>query len=403
MAATAHAQIQVYASLPRILALGADLNLETENWHWVLCLTLPLETLDVLEFSPRPYKWIRYAIGIVIGAEGDLSSSSDMLNIVNYDAGLPTESTTLYYCTSDEEKRRMFPVACKMSCTSTTSSVATSRRTRFRFSTADRDGNRCVLTEVDESICDAVHLLAHNKGDTQRRQYISTYTECRSRDPAGDDIIRNIDSTRNGLFLNKLIHVNMGKHVAFLPTPNFAMDTPDVDPTAPPGQKRCTAHLFEPSKPSLLGGMGPPPSGSPLRISDSPDWPPAILFDAVYASAVLHHFGTQALKDKVTTTWTDTFYPGAVMDRAHVELKLITDAQDVISERSQKQAEERQARYDSRAVPDTFDMLLALPYILVPRNELQVMLREANEKAAAAERRRVQEKVDIWNRRVIAS
>lgn len=78
------------------MALGAELNLNADNWHWVLCLTLPLKTLDVLQFSPRPYKWIRYAIGIVVGAVGDLSSSSDSLNIVDYNAGLPAESVALY-------------------------------------------------------------------------------------------------------------------------------------------------------------------------------------------------------------------------------------------------------------------------------------------------------------------
>ena len=41
-------------------------------------------------------------------------------------------------------------------------------------------------------------------------------------------------------------------------------------------------------------------------------------------------------------------------------------------------------------------MLMILPYILVPRNELKMMLREAKEKAEAAEQRRVQEKVGTW-------
>ena len=55
------------------MALGADLNLDANDWNWVLCLTLPLETVDVLQFSPRPYaEWIRYAIGTIIGAGGDL-------------------------------------------------------------------------------------------------------------------------------------------------------------------------------------------------------------------------------------------------------------------------------------------------------------------------------------------
>ena len=49
------------------------------------------------------------------------------------------------------------------------------------------------------------------------------------------------------------------------------------------------------------------------RISDTPQWPPAILFDAVYAGALLHHFGTQELKDTLATTWRDVFNPHGTM------------------------------------------------------------------------------------------
>ncbi|KAF8063519.1 hypothetical protein FPV67DRAFT_1782997 [Lyophyllum atratum] len=378
-------EIQVYAPFPRIVAPGADLNLDPDNWHWVHCLTLPLEILDVLQFSPRPYKWIRYATGTVVGAEGDLSSSPDTLNIVNYNAGLPTESRSLYYHTSSDEKRRMFPVDPNIGRTNITSSVATTRRAQFRSDAALRDGNRCVFTDWRHDYCDAVHLLAHSKGDA----YITTYTQHRSRDPSGGDLVQDIDSVRNGLFLNKLTQVGVGKDVAFLPTPNFAMDTSDVDPTAPAGEKRCTAHLFEPVEP-----FSAPPFSRPVRISDTPDWPPAILFEAVYASTILHQFGTQTLKDVLVATWIDTFDPGGVVDQAHAEQDSITYAQALAKQRAQ-------ARHDARAGPDTFDMLLALPYILVPRNERQAMFREAKEKAAAEEQRRVQEKVDTWSRQVI--
>ena len=161
-----NAEVQVYASFPRVVALGADLNLDADNWHWVFCLTLPLEIFNVLHFSPRPYKWIRYAVGIVVGAEGHLSSNSEFLKIVDYNAGLPTESTVLYYYTDDDERQRMFPVDPKTVRTKVTSSITTFRRSRFRSDLADRDGNRCVLTEMDALSCDAVHLLPKSKGDT---------------------------------------------------------------------------------------------------------------------------------------------------------------------------------------------------------------------------------------------
>ena len=239
MAVTANTEVKVYASFPRVVALGADLNLDADNWHWVLCLTLPLEILNVLHFSPRPYKWIRYAVGIVVGAEGHLSSNSEFLKIVDYNAGLPTKSTVLYYYTDDDERQRMSPVDPKTVRTKVTSSITTFRSSRFRSDLADRDGNRCVLTEMDALSCDAVHLLPKSKGDTvcllllsfhrcspsQWRQYISIYTERRSRDPAGGDLIQDIDNVRNGLFLNKLTHVGVGEDVAFLPVRSTCIQT----------------------------------------------------------------------------------------------------------------------------------------------------------------------------------
>jgi hypothetical protein len=106
-------------------------------------------------------------------------------------------------------------------------------------------------------------------------------------------------------------------------------------------------------------------------------WPPAIPFDAIYAGAVLHHFGTQRLEDEVTGTWKSVFYPDGVVTAAHTS-----------------------ARREARSTPDTFDMLMALPYIMVPRNELQATLRESEAKAEAAEQRRVHDKVDTWMKQI---
>jgi hypothetical protein len=52
------------------------------------------------------------------------------------------------------------------------------------------------------------------------------------------------------------------------------------------------------------------------------------------------------------------------------------------------------ACYNDNHNPDNFDMLMTLPYIMVPQNELQVMLRETREKAEAEEQRCVKERVD---------
>jgi hypothetical protein len=91
------------------------------------------------------------------------------------------------------------------------------------------------------------------------------------------------------------------------------MSTTDIDPSAPPTEKRCTTHLFLSSTeltPFLKAALNP---GSQLQVFNTSQYPPAILFDATYASAILYHFGTQALKDHITKTWKDIAYTGQVM------------------------------------------------------------------------------------------
>ncbi|SRR6266702_771176 len=159
-------RINVYASLPQNVVLGAGHSLRRTNWRWVHCLSLSLEELNTLRLSQRPYKWIRYATGVVVGAEGFLSTSCDSHDVVDYEAAsLLAESADLYYHTSEGERQRVFPVDPHILRTQITSSVPTTRREAFRDEVAERDGGRCVLTEADAVDCDAVHLLAHSKDD----------------------------------------------------------------------------------------------------------------------------------------------------------------------------------------------------------------------------------------------
>jgi len=141
-------------------------------------------------------------------------------------------------------------------------------------------------------------------------------------------------------------------------TPNFAMDTSDIDPTAPPAETRCTAHLFEPDERSYLGDQSLPLC-SPLRISDNPTlWPPAILFDAVYAGAVLRHFGLQTLKDEVTKTWKNTFYPGGITSVAEAERKSTRDKRAASEKEKKDHDRARDTRHITRSGPDIFFTML---------------------------------------------
>jgi len=166
------------------------------------------------------------------------------------------------------------------------------------------------------------------------------------------------------------------------------MDTTDIDPIAPPQEERCTAQTFQlhPDPDALSSTLR---SGAPLRMSHTPDWPPAILFDAVYASAVLYNFGTQEVKDALTKVWKDSFYPGGIMTGADADHKVIIDEQAL---------DNAQEHYEADHGPDTFDMLLALPYVLVS----PATLRAAKDNAEAAEQRRVRDKVNAWRSQVTA-
>jgi hypothetical protein len=101
------------------------------------------------------------------------------------------------------------------------------------------------------------------------------------------------------------------------------------------------------------------------------------------------------LKDHITTTWKDIFYPDGVATTVHADYKAIADERARTVE-TENQAQDRQARYEARGVPDTFDMLMALPYIMVPQEHLKATIRKTQEKADAAEQRRVQERVETW-------
>lgn len=171
------------------------------------------------------------------------------------------------------------------------------------------------------------------------------------------------------------------------------MNTDDVDPAALPGEKRYTANLFEPSRPTYLGLNTP--SGTPLRISHTDDWPPSILFDAVYAGVVLRYFGTQTLKDVLTATWMDT---GGIVDQALGGHEAVANRRSLAAQRKQIRAQERD---DAPRGPDIFDMLRSLPYVLAPPEQLRTIFRQAEEEAEAEEKRRVQDQVDAWNRDVV--
>ena len=110
---TTDPQINVHVSLPRAVESGGSTDVNPSNWRWIHCLTLLLQTvqtLNTLHASQKPYKWIRYAIGVVTGAEGIFCTSPDLQTVVDDNADLPADSVDRYYHTGVEERERTFPI-----------------------------------------------------------------------------------------------------------------------------------------------------------------------------------------------------------------------------------------------------------------------------------------------------
>ncbi|KAI0294650.1 hypothetical protein B0F90DRAFT_1755259 [Multifurca ochricompacta] len=381
--------INVYASL--LKKPGSNIDPGPSDQNWILALRIPTNKVPF-----RCYKWVLFAISVVTGAQGTLSTRPYTLHPVDFTGGLPTENVSLYYHISEEEKQRMLPIdpEPRLINTNVTSSVATTRQQYFHDSLVLRDGS-CVLTGCSKLLCDGAHLISHCKGD----MYIKNLTRRRSRGDDHVDIVETIDDTRNGILLNKLTHLVLGKDVAFIVTPNYGMTTEDVDPDESPESPRCTAHFFSPESKVLVGRNNQAiDTGSALQISDSADWPPTILFDAVYASVVLHHFGTNDFKDALSKfTFTKDTYP-----RGETELKEMKNEQASEAERRQKQEEEQDACQEARrgrrgeTREDLLDMLLFVPFANMIPEQLREEVRKAEEKAQAAEQTALVEKVNDW-------
>ncbi|KAF8901841.1 hypothetical protein CPB84DRAFT_906918 [Gymnopilus junonius] len=256
--------IIVYVPLPSAVVQGQDLDIEQQNWQWAHCFTFPILCLTSYgSLSVKPFKWLRYAIGSAVGAQGHLSRTDNPLDVIDYNAAFPTNSLELYYHLADDERRRLFPADPKLldPKARSNSTAVTTRRAGLRTEVIRRD-QTCVMTGLPRDCCDTVHLIAHSKGDGVCililfwssliifwRQYITMYTRRRSRSPNADDIVTDIDSCKNAILLSKSLHTEIGKTVGFLPVPNFAMDVADVHPSLAggAGEKRMSPIRFSKS------------------------------------------------------------------------------------------------------------------------------------------------------------
>ena len=170
------------------------------------------------------------------------------------------------------------------------------------------------------------------------------------------------------------------------------MDTTDVDSNADRAQERFTSHLFD-----LAFEPGTGPSGSAVRVpSDMSVWPPAALFDAVYASAVVYHFGCTLTE--ILEKWGDVFYPDQT-DAGHIDDKRRRDQADADEENPSGQKAARRRRHERRGIHDAVDphdVVMMYRFLAMEPEKVRAYVEGCEEMAAAGERKGLEEKVNSW-------
>ncbi|KZT04831.1 uncharacterized protein LAESUDRAFT_750971 [Laetiporus sulphureus 93-53] len=270
------------------------------------CLQIP--KTHITNFCRKPYKWIRFITGAVAGAAGMLKWKDG--EEVDYNAELTPGDTDIYFFIDSAERARAFSVDPDLANAYVTSGATSTRRAEFEDELRERDGATCVVTRMPAELCEASHLISHNKGD----EYIDVLTRNCGRDPDNADHIDDIDDCRNGLYLYMSLHRQRGsRDIGFLVTPNLAMSSNDMNPEWDADQPQWVFHDFrgtlDPSPEFSIPAYGMThPHNQPIRIPEGRnDWPPRVLFDAVYASVIMKYFSHKEFVDFVNAHWKDRY------------------------------------------------------------------------------------------------
>jgi hypothetical protein len=180
-------------------------------------------------------------------------------------------------------------------------------------------------------------------------------------------------------------------------TPNFAMDTSDIDANAGGGEERYTTQLFDPDDsdiPLLNVKIQVPPGTS--------NWPPASLFEAVFANAVVRHFHTKNNNDEfleVLKKWDGMFYPASgfmTTERASGKRRYDHDAEESTVYKKRKEDRAQRAKkhaQDDWSGDDVFDYLRILA---MGPEKTKKYLEECEEIAAAAKYKENEERINAW-------
>ncbi|GBE87601.1 hypothetical protein SCP_1102780 [Sparassis crispa] len=374
-----------------------DVRVRELEWEWVRCLKI--QKACILEFSPKPYKWIRFITGVILGAEGILCATDNADAIeIDYDRPLIDGNFSLYFHVTPAELSRMFPldpyIAEPYCATGSTTEACCDG---FRDEVEGRDV-RCVASDALAVMCDAAHLIGQSKGDI----CIKVLTNARSRDEDKNDCIDDIDDIRNGLFVVSQLHRALGRRgVAFLLTPNFAMSTNDVDPTLQPDEQRWTIHSFEAVfdpdfRHDRVCNIAIP-HGQALRLPvDRTSWPPGILFDAVYAAAVMKYFSHEDFSAYLSQHWQGRFYLNG--DMAQIEHERERNNMKKAQQKRERAERREKGDIEGGGKMDVYDMLLLLPQIVrrPPTAEQRERHLAEQRESELAKRKELEHKVTSW-------
>lgn len=175
------------------------------------------------------------------------------------------------------------------------------------------------------------------------------------------------------------------------------MGTDDVVVGVSPNEIRYSAHVFSDQDDGWILGAPEIPYGHPLRISDHSSWPPNILFDTVYASALVNHFGSDELANETHLKWTDVVYPGGIKHRGLAELANLTqqrvEAEITRTTQRDQRVERRKQREEQL---DGLDILLCVPFMAVPPDQLEQTVKALEERAEVKVQEHSRSKVMEW-------
>ncbi|KAK0462194.1 hypothetical protein IW261DRAFT_1348408 [Armillaria novae-zelandiae] len=253
----------------------------------VLALSIPI--VDIKRLSIRPLKWLRYVAFTVFGAIGHLALTADGSAVEDENITWESQDRLCedYYYIPDGE---LHLVDYQCLNDRITSSATELRLPSFSQSIIQRDGDFCVFTETEAAYCEAIHILPKCKGD----EYIQAVHQDRRHAYSGipssilefeRPILESIDCDENGIFVTSDLHKMHAKGaIAFLKTPNFALnpeDIPRVEEGDIPTSRITLQHIQPPQgldrvaqRDARITGSGNPPVS-------------AIILDFVYGVAAL--------------------------------------------------------------------------------------------------------------------